>query len=322
MPAPPRRIDVHHHVLPAFYVEALEARGQARSGGEPLPEWSLDRASEAFEAGGIEAAVLSVSSPGVHFGDDAAARALARRCNEFVAGLRRDHPARFGGLGVLPLPDVDGALAEIEYGLDTLGLDGVVLLSNAGGRYLGDPAFDEVMAELDRRGAVAFVHPTVHPTSDDLGLPWPTFLVEFPVDTTRAVLNLLLSGTLDRTPDVRYVLAHAGGAVPFLAQRLSMAEARPDLAERLSRPVQETLGRLTYDTALSASPEAVPPTVALAGADRVVFGTDFPYAPPEAVAEQARGVAESDALDDAARAAVERGNALRLFPRLAEALGA
>jgi predicted TIM-barrel fold metal-dependent hydrolase len=158
-------------------------------------------------------AILSISAPGVHFGDDGAARALARRCNEYLAECRRQHPQQFGGLAALPLPDVGGALAELEYALDVLGLDGVALMTNAGGAYLGDSRFAAVFAELQRRGTVAFVHPTTSPDAIAHTLGLPDTLLDFPVDTSRAIAKLHYSNTFARTSDVNYVFPQAGVAL-------------------------------------------------------------------------------------------------------------
>ena len=195
----PGRIDVHHHILPRLYVEALAKAGHAGGGGMPFPAWDPESTLAMMDRQGIATAVTSISAPGIHFGDANAARELARRCNELSAKLVADHPTRFGAFAILPLPDVKGALLELEYALDVLKLDGVVLLtSHHDGRYLGDPLFDDVMAELDRRGAVAFVHPVVPKTSESIRLDVPGFAAEFVFDTTRAAINLIWSGTMER----------------------------------------------------------------------------------------------------------------------------
>ena len=163
------RIDVHHHVLPPEYVAALARFGVSGGGGVAFPRWDAASTLEMMDRQGIATAVTSVSAPGVHFGDDGAARSLARRCNELSARLVADHPTRFGAFAVLTLPDVKGALLELEHALDVLGLDGVVLLaSQSDGRYLGDPLFDDLLAELDRRAAVVLVHPAVPKSSESL----------------------------------------------------------------------------------------------------------------------------------------------------------
>jgi aminocarboxymuconate-semialdehyde decarboxylase len=216
-------VDLHHHVIPDFYWKASNEDGQAAGGINP-PRWSLDGAIAYLDEAGIDAAVASISTPGVHFGDDAAARNLARQVNEYLAGLKRDRPDRFGAFGVLPLPDVEGSLGQIAYALDVLELDGVSMFTNAGGNYLGDSRFDPIFAELQRRAAVVFVHPTASPDPIAHTLGLPDSLLDYPVDTSRAIAKLHYSNTFVRTPDVKYVFVHADGTIPFIASRFAIVD--------------------------------------------------------------------------------------------------
>jgi predicted TIM-barrel fold metal-dependent hydrolase len=317
------RIDIHHHVVPAEYVGALESRGVGSGAGVPFPRWDAASALEMLDRHGIAAAVTSISSPGVHFGDDAAARDLARRCNELSAKLVSAHPTRFGAFAILPLPDVDGALRELEYALDALGMDGVVLLSShSDGSYPGDPRFDAVMAELDRRSAFAFVHPTVPTTSQSIQLGVPGFIGEFTFDTTRCAMNLIWTGTVERFPNVRFSLSHAGGTVPFLAFRISAGMAiSPEFRERAPKGGLHYLKRFYYDTALSANPHALRSLQELVGPEQILFGSDYPFAPEPITRATVEGLAAYDGFDAAARARIERANALALLPRLAARIG-
>jgi len=316
MSAESQRIDVHHHVLPAEYVKAASRHGIHAGGDVPFPDWSLESTLELMDRCGIATAITSIAAPGVHFGDASEARDLARRCNELQARLVSDRPARFGMFASLPLPDVDGALAEIEYAFGTLKADGVVLLASLGERYLGDPAFEPVFAELDRRKAVLFVHPAIPATSQALKLGLPGALVEFVFDTTRAVANLIFSGTLERHPDVKIILSHAGGTVPFLAWRLGAFGRMPALLAKAPQGALAYLKRLYYDTAMSANPHALASLRELVDPSHILFGSDHPYLPEPLVQETAHGVAAFQGFDDAARRAVERSSALALFPRL------
>jgi len=310
------RIDTHHHILPTEWVKAALAAGEVDAGGVDFPAWSPEKAIALMDQAGIATAITSIAAPGVHFGDAERARTLARRCNEVSAELVRSYPGRFGGFGVLPLPDVDGALREMEYALDTLELDGIVVLASIGERYLGDPAFDAVFAEFNRRKTVVFVHPTVHPTSRALKLSLPGALVEFVFDTTRAAANLIYSGTLERNPDLRIILSHAGGTIPFLASRLTLGRLVPRLHEKAPQGAISYLKRFYYDTALSVNAYQLASLKELVDPSHILFGSDYPYYPDPLVVQEGQDLDRYAGFDPAARRAIARDNALALFPRL------
>jgi predicted TIM-barrel fold metal-dependent hydrolase len=287
------------------------------SGGIPYPQWSPELALGLMDRHGIQTAVTSVSSPGVVFGNQQIATDLAHEINEYSATLIADHPKRFGAFGHIPLPDVDAALLELEYLSDTLKLDGVILLANIAGVYLGDPAFDPVYAELNRRKSVVFIHPTLHPSMEHVPLDLPEFMLEFTFDTTRAAANLVYSGTLERYPDIRFILAHAGGNTPYLAWRMSIATTiDPRLADRLPLEASEYLKRLYYDTALSPSPGALAALKALVHPSHILFGSDWPFAPEAVTEKSVQELDNSVELDAQLRADINTNNALALFPRL------
>ena len=301
------RIDTHQHIVPPAYGAWLKARGED-AGGRGIPDWSAQAALEMMSSARIGTAILSVSTPGVHLGDDAQARAMAREVNEFAADVARSHPGRFGFFATLTLPDVDGAIAEAEHALGTLGADGVVLLASVRGTYLGDPAWDPLLEALDRRGAVVFVHPGALHGSSVPGIP--AFAADFLLDTTRAAINLARRGVLERYPDLKIVLSHAGGFVPFAAERIARIVS-PDGANPggLAR-----LRRFWFDLALSSSPYALPSVLAFADPARVTFGSDWPYAITERAWHFAR-LLDAHPLTDAQRQAIDRGNAQALLAR-------
>ncbi len=310
------RIDVQHHILPPDYVRIV---GEERIG--PLmvsgrtPAWSPEISLEAMERNGIAIAVTSISAPGLWFGDAGQARELARACNEYAAGLRRRFPGRFGLFASLPLPDVAASLDEIAYALDVLQADGICLMTNYGGRYPGEPEFAPIFEELDRRGAVAFFHPCTGPGPlVPPGIPAAT--LEFPFDTTRAVTHLLFSGVLARHRRMRCIFSHAGGAVPFLAQRIARLERRPEFREKVPEGVMPELRRLYFDVALSANPLAFGPMLQVIPPEQVLFASDYPFAPEDTMTATVRGL-DALRLDPAVLAGIERGNALRLLPGLA-----
>jgi predicted TIM-barrel fold metal-dependent hydrolase len=309
------KIDTHHHIVPPFYFEEAEEGGELTGGLTP-PPWSPDAALEFMDSLDIDVAITSISTPGVHLGDDEKARHLARRCNEYAAELVSEHPTRFGAFAILPLPDLDGSLAELAHSLDTLELDGVCLMSNAGGRYLGDPAFKELFQELQRREAVVFVHPTASPDPAAHTMGLTDNLIDYPIDTTRTVAQLHYSGTFSRTPDVQYIFSHAGGAIPYLAGRFAIVDEMGIMGEELP-PASESFERIYYDTALAWADPILHAVDAVAGAQQLLFGTDFPYIRPDLAKRAINHVANTDELGPKARHLVLGGNANELFPRLA-----
>ena len=308
------RVDVHQHLVPRDYVDWLGEHGITAAGGRDLPTWSPEVALALMDQQSIATAVLSLSTPGTHLGDEGAARRWAARVNETNAELVKDRPDRFGMFATLPLPDVDGALNEIGHAYDDLRTDGVVLLANHRSTYLGDPSFEPVMAELDRRAAVVFVHPAELPGPAVPGIP--PFAVDFLLDTTRAATNLVLRGVLGRYPRIRFILAHAGGFVPYASHRI--ATAITGTTGRNPREVLEDLSGFYFDTALSGGPAALPSLLAFAKPGHVLFGSDWPFAPAPAVTYFTGQLDRYPRLDDAGLAAINRGSALELFGRLAE----
>ncbi|RQZ38017.1 2-hydroxy-1-naphthoic acid nonoxidative decarboxylase [Burkholderia sp. Bp9090] len=307
------RIDVHQHVVPPFWAAALPSHGGDPSGWGS-PTWSPEAALAFMDSLEIQTSVLSLTAPGVQGWNGQAKRDMARQVNEYVAGLVAQRPTRFGNFATLPLPDVDGTLAEIDHAFDTLKADGVVLLSNYGGTYLGDAAFDAVWAALDRRHAVVFIHPA-KPAIDVLpGMPGP--LLDYPFDTTRTALQLVLNGVIARYPNVRIILSHAGGFLPYTAYRFAELApgVRNDVPDRDG--LLDLLRTFYFDTALS-SPSALPSLTAFAQPDRVLYGSDFPYAPPAVGTSFTAAQDAYAALGADRHAALNRANALPLFPRLA-----
>ena len=244
------RIDVHQHMIPPGYAAWLRDRGVHATGGRALPEWSPDLALEFMDRQGIATGILSISTPGVHLGDDTEARTVAREVNNYGAALAALHPGRFGIWASLPLPDIAGAVAEATRVLDQSTADGIVLLANHCGLYLGDPALDPLMAILDDRHAVLFVHPADLPGPPVPGIP--PFAADFLLDTTRAAFNLVRNDVPRRYPNLRFILADAGGFVPYAAHRLAItvfAETGHD-----SAVILDDLSGFYFDTALVLQP--------------------------------------------------------------------
>jgi predicted TIM-barrel fold metal-dependent hydrolase len=315
MPSP-RRIDVHFHHIPPFYSDAVYEAGRGPAIGK-YPDWTPELALELMDSHGIEVALTSLAQPGVGFGTQASAQTLARRCNDYAAELVARWPRRFGAFATVPLWSIESALAEIAYCLDELAFDGVSLFASYDEKFLGDPHFDPLLELLNERDAVVFVHPGLHPSSKGLALPWPAFMMEYLFDTTRAVVNLIFSDAIERFPRIKFILPHAGGLVPYFAWRLSVSPMIDKRLPQLSREqVYAGLAHFWYDNALSPGVETFGSLDHVARPERIVFGTDYPFANPRVIAEAVK-THESGFLPDARRAAIDRGNALALFPKYA-----
>ncbi|TXC96853.1 amidohydrolase family protein [Streptomyces sp. ISID311] len=311
----PARIDVHQHIVPPAWAQALDARGMDPAPGWAMPAWSPSSALAMMDQQGIATGVLSVTTPGVHLDTDRDAGILARAVNEYGAELVKDRPDRFGQFASIPLPDIDGAVTEAVYALDTLGADGVVLMSNAHGRYLGDPDFAPLWAELDRRHANVFIHPTQPPMPMLPGTPAP--LADYVFDSTRTALNLVLNGVMDRHRNVRVILPHGGGFLPYVAYRFSGLISTVVHPDRSAEGILRDLKRFYFDTALSASPSALPALLAFAEPGHVLYGSDWPFAPQEAGTYYNRFLETYPDFAPGQADAIDRANAEALFPRLA-----
>jgi predicted TIM-barrel fold metal-dependent hydrolase len=303
----PFRIDTHSHFsIPRLY-DLATARGVNQA---TLKDWTPEKMIQQMEEGSVATSIISISDPGVHFGDNTAARALARECNEYAARVVTDHPGRFGFFAVLPLPDVDGALREAEYALDTLKADGIGVLSSYEGKYLGNPAFAPLMDELNRRRSVVYCHPfcaacgvqTTLTDAQNRG-------VEFVFDTTRTILSLLQTATVARCPDISFIWSHGGGTVPFITSRLNGA------AQQLPKGLMYELQKFYYDTAQVFNPYTMPSFKKMVPVSQILFGTDYPLGGGSA-AIVSKGLIDNGGFSANELRAIDRDNALRLLPRL------
>jgi 6-methylsalicylate decarboxylase len=302
--APNWRVDVHHHVVPPEYQDS----------SMPIKIPGTEAQLRSMDTWKIRSAITSLT-PRVVLTNLHRLREVARTCNEFQARMVQEYPSRFGSFALLPLPDVDGALEELTYALDVLHLDGVGLFSSVNDRYLGDPWFDPVFDELNRRKAVIFIHPTHCEAPEHTRLHAPPFVVEYVFDTTRAVVNLVFTGTLKRCPDNRFIVAHGGGTVPFLAQRISMLEGH--WHAKCVTDVIPTLRALYYEIASTTVGYSLRCLQELVDPTHILWGSDLPFVHGDRLQEQVDHWEAYDGFAAAARAAVEQQNALRLFPRFA-----
>lgn len=307
------RIDTHHHLIPPDYRTALAAAGLADTGAGELPACNLETTAMAMDNLAVSTAILSAPTPGTAFLPDAdGALAMARRLNDYSAEVVAGDPHRFGFFATVPLPHVREAVTETVQALDELHADGVMLLGNSAGSYLGSRGQQELFAALNARAAVVFVHPAELPGPTVAGMP--PFAADFLLDTTRAAYLLVRNGVRREYPDIRFVLSHAGGFVPYASHRLAIS-----IAGDTGWPMDEILAEFAgfyFDTALSSSPSALPSLLAFAGPGQVVFGSDCPFAAKAVGGYFATGLDEYPGLDGEQRRSIDRTNAEALFPRL------
>ncbi|WP_055069987.1 amidohydrolase family protein [Clostridium massiliamazoniense] len=320
-------IDVHHHIIPEQYRSTLEYFGVGESGGMPIKKWTPETSLDMMDRLGIEVAIGSISEPGViPILNPEVAKKLARDINEFQADMISKYPKRFGGFAFLPLPHVNNAIEELKYALDELKLDGVGLLSNYNEHFLGDPIFDDLMDELNKRNAVVFIHPSAPPASN----PRPKFLTadfmaEFTFNTTRAAANLVLSGTIERCPNIKFILAHAGGTLPYLKWRIGQSYRAGKVwmkdslvAERwstLKKEPEEYMSNFYFETAISTQPATFEALKDTTSSSHILFGSDAHYAPEDWSKEMTERISNYQKFDDKLIEDILYNNALELFPR-------
>lgn len=311
-PRQDRIIDLHHHFAPPAWLAGVRGRPLLQPANN---RWTPQQSIDDMDAGGVAVAVVSITNPGLWFGDPAQTRTLARACNDYGAQLVGDHPGRFGLFAALPLPDIDASLAEIERAYDSLKADGIGLYTSYGDKWLGHPSLRPVMAELNRRKALVTVHPTAADCCRNLDYApgvGPGSL-EYGTDTSRAIMGLAFSGDALRFPDIRFIWSHAGGTVPFLAERIEAAARSAPAA--LPDGFKAALRRFHYDTAGASNRGALASLLQLVSARQIVFGTDFP--PGASSSATAKALLDTGLFTAEDLRAIGRDNALHLLPRLA-----
>lgn len=307
-------IDVHHHFVPPFYFSENRERIAAAGGGRMHPayaNWTVEQGLAAMDKEGVATAVLSLTTPGVWFGDAQAAARTARRVNEYGADLVRNHRGRFGLFAVISLPDVESSVREIDYAFSVLRAEGIGVMTSYDDTWLGHPMYEPVFEELNRRKAVVFVHPTTGMCCRTLMPDINPIMLEIPQDTTRAVANLLFSGTFTRFRDIRFIFSHAGGTVPMVVDRMRQYAAA-DSGPKTLDGIERELRRLHYDIAGTVYPPAIAALTRLIPATQILFGSDNPFIP---LAETAEGVMKLG-FSERDLQQITHDNALRLMPGL------
>ena len=311
MPGLSRIIDVHSHAILKIGRGVPAAR---------LPDWSVESALEYMETHDVAACVLSVPDAANHAGPEDA-RDIARRINETLADIVSRHPARFAALATIPGQHPDAALGEIAHALDALGMDGVSTSTSIGDTYLGEPVFDPWLEELDRRAATLFIHPTIAEASAPLSLGLNPSVIEFMFDTTRMLTNMVVTGARKRFSAVGMITTHAGGTIPFLAERIGTLEhtfgVGPGRLELSASEVLEGFASFHYDLTAATSPAQLNALLDLVPVSSLLMGLDLPLMPASSYAPAIAAVGRFPRLNEADLAAISHGNAERLFPRLA-----
>jgi predicted TIM-barrel fold metal-dependent hydrolase len=307
----PYRIDIHHHLSPPAYIAA----SNAGNFGEPLMKsWTPEKSLQDMDKAGVAVAMLSVTTPALNLTSGEAARKLARECNDYAARLISDHPGRFGNFALIPLTDTDGSLQEIAYALDTLKADGIGLMTSYGDKWLGDPSFLPVMEELNRRKALVCTHPTTANCCVNLVRTQQPQMIEWGTDTTRTIADIIFSGNAQKFRDIRWIFSHAGGTMPFLIERfIRNPLLNPNAKATVPDGTLAELKRFYYDTAQTANKGSMAALSAIIPVSQIVFGTDYPY---RTSIDHVKGLRDSGVFTDAQLMEIERGNALKLLPRL------
>ena len=309
-PSAPRRIDVHHHITPPSWLDAVR---HASLDNPPMVDWSPQQSIGQMDKAGVATAVTSPTTPQVGFLPAADAARVARESNEYARRLASAHRGRFGVFAMLPMPHIDESLREIEYALDTLEADGIGMMTSYGDKWLGDPLFAPVFDELNRRRTTVYTHPTGANCCVNLVPGIPPTVVEYGADTTRTIASLIFTGMSQRCREINFIFSHGGGVLSAVAERFQIQiVSSPPYRGRFTREsVEHELKRFYYDTAQVANSVTIAALAQLVPTSQIVFGSDYPYRTP---LEHVEGLAK--AFGDSELAAIGRDNALRILPRL------
>ena len=321
-------IDVHNHFYPPEYLDALRHADSAvrvteDTEGNPLVHYPGDYnvavrghrdiayRAEVLQHEGVDTQVITLTTPGTHVEETERAVRLARVVNDALAAVVRDRSPRFHALATLPLCDPPASVIELRRAVRDLGLPGAMLFSNVNGVPLADARFDPLYAEADSLGAVLHIHPT-HPVGvETMTEYWLMPLVGFLCDTTLAAAHLVFAGVPDRYPNIRWVLSHLGGAIPYLAERLDRGwQAFPDCRANIAKPPSDYLRRFHYDT-VNFDPRAIRLAVDFAGASQIMAGSDYPHQ-IGSIAQMKQSLAALD-VSESERRAILGENAARVY---------
>lgn len=309
-------IDVHHHILPPFYYKALIEAGIPKKYGITLPEWSVDSSKYLMEKYNIESAITSISTPGTCIGDIELSKKLARQCNDYAAELSAKFPKIYGGFATLPLPHVDASIDEIIHALDVLKMEGVTLLSNYDGLLLGNELLHPLFEELNKRCSTVFIHPTIpSPCCSEMNF-LPASMFEFICDSSRTIINMLFSGVFEKYSNIKFIVPHAGGVIPYLAGRIKLYETlMPSLRGNIPKGTDHYLKNLYYDTAMSTSAATLRCLSEFVSVENILVGTDYPFVLDEGIGQTLDLLSQYPHFSEVELELIHFKNMKRLFPR-------
>jgi predicted TIM-barrel fold metal-dependent hydrolase len=315
-------IEIHAHFIPPAYKKALIDTGMVEQDRFPVPPWDAEKHLEYMNVMNIDASVVSLSSPHVYFDNKMKTRELFREINEAGARLIQNYPKKFGYFASIPIPDIEGALRELDYAYNVLKVDGIKLITNAKGLYLGEAALDPVFEVLNQHKALLYIHPTM-PSSvpENVLTGYPAPMMEFLFDTARAVTNLVLNGAVERYPDIKIIVPHAGGVLPVLVPRIH--GILKVVREPIDRPdVFRAFRNLYYDTAGPSIMQQLLPLLNITDDTHLVYGSDWPFSPTSECKQWQKILMDTDQLTGIQKRKIFHDNALELLPRFKTGLKA
>ncbi len=273
-----KKVDFHSHAILPSYINGLKKLkiDAVAEEGFPLPKWSVENHLQFMSDAEINFSILSMPTPHISNFE------VAREINEEFSAICKKYPDKFGFVATLPFPDVEGSITEIDYAIKKLGALGFKVASNSEGVYLGDERLDPIFAELNRQKALVIMHP-----SPARQLPRENVitgrvmaLYEYPADTTRAVLNMLANGTLEKYPDIKFVVPHCGSFLPYMKQRAgAMFQMLSSMKMMEPVNIEDSIKRLHFDLAGDPMPDSLEMLLKITDIDHIVYGSDYPYVP-------------------------------------------
>ena len=313
-------LDVHSHFTTPEFLQVLAKHDALLDEGFPIPDWTLEDHLKFMDDAGIEKSVLTLPAPQPFFGDTGETVSIIRHTNEYAARLKAEHPDRFLFCAALPLPDVEAAMKEVIYALDTLHADGIKLATNSRGQYLGEPELDPLMQLLSDKGAVVILHPhKPEPYAQEVMQQTPLALYEYLAETTRALANMITRNVLARYPDMKVVVPHCGSYMPLAIPRMK-AVYPAVLAKQMVPEIDwdANLSNLYYDLAGSASAQSIKMMLTITSPDHIMYGTDYPYVAAPVLTMKRKQLCEELKSDVELASYLEmfmKDNAIKLFEK-------